>query len=82
MITALVCTRNRGSSIVATLLSILANSHPKFEVIVVNQSTNEETESAVAPLLNDPRLRYLRQSGQGAGEREIAVSPKQTVRSS
>ena len=67
MITALVCTRNRGSSIVATVLSILANLHPKFEVIVVDQSTNEETASAIAPLLIDPRLRYLRQSGQGAG---------------
>ena len=65
LITALVCTRNRGDSITATLASILAGTHPHFELIVVDQSVTNETERAVAPFLNDSRLRYIRSSTQG-----------------
>ena len=67
MITALVCTRNRGSSIVGTLLSIFANTHPNFEIFVVDQSMGEETACAVLPFLADPRLRYVHRSEQGVG---------------
>jgi glycosyltransferase involved in cell wall biosynthesis len=65
LITALVCTRNRGDSITATLASILAGTHPHFELIVVDQSVTDETECAVAPFLNDARLRYIRSQTQG-----------------
>ena len=67
LITALVCTRNRGTQITGTLTSILACTHPQFELIVVDQSENSETEEAVAPFLSDPRLRYLRSREQGLG---------------
>ena len=66
-ITALVCTRNRGSQITGTLVSILASTHPQFELIIVDQSENSETEEAVAPFLSDLRLRYFRSREQGLG---------------
>jgi glycosyltransferase involved in cell wall biosynthesis len=60
MITAAVCTRNRGASAAGTVRSLLANDHPEFEVLVVDQSTGPETRAALAPLLSDSRLRYFR----------------------
>jgi len=65
LITALVCTRNRGDSIVRTVRSILANRHPKFELIVVDQSTDDCTATAISPFLHDPRLRYIRTETSG-----------------
>ncbi len=59
LVTALVCTRNRGASVIGAVSSILANTHPNFELIIVDQSVNEETAQAVAPFMGDARLRYL-----------------------
>jgi glycosyltransferase involved in cell wall biosynthesis len=67
LISAVVCTRNRGDSIVCTLRSILANTHPHFELIVIDQSSNRETAKAVAPFLEDARLRFLPSETVGKG---------------
>src|SRR5215213_2774185 len=66
-ITALICTRNRGASLVPTVSSILASEHTSFELLVIDQSTNDETANALAPTLSDPRLRYVRTPTQGLG---------------
>ncbi|MCA9872899.1 MAG: glycosyltransferase [Anaerolineales bacterium] len=66
-VTAVVCTRNRGERIVKTIESLLANRHPNYEVLVVDQSTNSETEAAVNHLFSDPRLRYIRSATRGTG---------------
>jgi glycosyltransferase involved in cell wall biosynthesis len=60
-----VCTRNRGENIQSTLRSLLANSDPAFELIVIDQSTDDTTAQAVAAFGGDGRLRYLRSSTQG-----------------
>lgn len=65
--TALVCTRNRGERVVCTVRSILACAYPCFELIVVDQSTNDETAQALAPYLSDIRLRYVRSETKGLG---------------
>lgn len=67
LVTAVVCTRNRGDSIVLALESILANTYPRFELIVVDQSTDDRTAAATAPFLADTRLRYLRSDTKGLG---------------
>jgi glycosyltransferase involved in cell wall biosynthesis len=67
LITALVCTRNRGGAAAATVASILASDHPNFEVVVVDQSTDDDTAEALAPLCADPRLRCLRSDTRGLG---------------
>ncbi|MGE0767232.1 MAG: glycosyltransferase family 2 protein [Hyphomicrobiaceae bacterium] len=66
-VSAVVCTRNRGSRIVATLDTLLANSHPNFEVIVLDQSTDGVTAEAVEPYKQDPRFRHLPSSSKGTG---------------
>ncbi len=65
LMSALVCTRDRGQSIVDTITSILANTHPNFELVIVDQSTNDTTEDAARPFFSDPRLRYIRSSTAG-----------------
>ncbi len=67
LITALICTRNRGRSLIGTISSILANTHPNFEIVVVDQSTDSETAQALTPFLHDERLRYVPQAAQGLG---------------
>ena len=64
-ITALVCTRNRGDSVAHTVRGIMANDHPDFEVIVIDQSTDGESESALAEWRPDPRFHYSRSDSVG-----------------
>ena len=74
-ISAVVCTRNRGDRIKATIESILANEHSNFELLIVDQSTNDLTETAVKPFLSDCRLRYMRSDTIGLGlARQIGIT--------
>ncbi len=66
-VSVLICTRNRGDSVAATLESVLVNTYPDFEVLLVDQSTNQETEQAVERYRGDPRLHYLRYATKGKG---------------
>jgi glycosyltransferase involved in cell wall biosynthesis len=47
--------------------SILSNTHPNFDLILIDQSATEETERAVAPFCTDPRVRYVRTPTKGLG---------------
>ena len=70
-----ICTRNRGDKIVATLKSILACTPPDFEIIVVDQSTNDDTQSAVMRETPDARIRYIRTPTKGISRsRNIAIA--------
>ena len=54
-----ICTRNRDASIAAAVASVMANDHPSFRLTIIDQSTTDATERAVAPLAAaDPRIRY------------------------
>jgi GT2 family glycosyltransferase len=67
LISALVCTCNRGRLAVDTVSSILANTHPNFELVVVDQSRDNQTREALRPFLADPRLKYLKVATIGKG---------------
>jgi glycosyltransferase involved in cell wall biosynthesis len=62
-----VCTRNRGAQVAQTVASILQNRGAAFELIVIDQSTDDETATAVGPFCADRRLRYIRSATVGAG---------------
>jgi glycosyltransferase involved in cell wall biosynthesis len=64
-ITALVCTANRPQRMAAAAASILANDHPSFELIVVDQSATQDTAAALAPLAREGRFRYVRVPAKG-----------------
>ncbi|NJM04965.1 glycosyltransferase family 2 protein [Candidatus Gracilibacteria bacterium] len=65
-VSVVICTRNRGDEIVLALKTLLVNEYPAFEVIVVDQSSDDRTAQAVAPFRNDARLRYLSTSSRGS----------------
>lgn len=64
-VSVLISTRDRGDRIVASVQSVLANTYPWFELLVVDQSTADHTEQALQPLLVDPRIRYMRSNTHG-----------------
>ncbi|MGQ9612230.1 glycosyltransferase family 2 protein [Chloroflexus sp.] len=71
---AVICTRNRGERILAAVESILANDHPAFELIVIDQSTDEVTGNALQRFHHDRRLRYITTPTKGLGlARNIAL---------
>jgi glycosyltransferase involved in cell wall biosynthesis len=68
LISALVCTYGRGRLVVDTVSSILANTHPNFELVVVDQSKDDRTLEALESFCSDPRLTYLRSTTIGKGD--------------
>ena len=69
MFSVVVCTRNRGDNAVAAARSILALRHLSFELLVMDQSDDEATRCAFAPLLTgegrEPRLRFFHLNRSG-----------------
>lgn len=78
-ISAVICTRNRPGSVPAAVRSVLANTHPRFEVVLVDQSSDDRTADACRPLLADRRLRYVRSTTVGLGRaRNLGLSCAQS----
>lgn len=73
--TAVVCTRNRGAMVADAVRTILANDHPDFELIVIDQSTNDHTKEALAQFSENPRLRYVHSADRGlSNARNLGIS--------
>ena len=74
-VTVCICTRDRGASIAGTLRSIADSTFSDFDVIIVDQSTDDLTEQAVQrTVTGDPRFTYLRSSTRGlSSARNVAV---------
>jgi GT2 family glycosyltransferase len=70
-----ISTRDRGDSVGATIASLLSNDWPEFELVVVDQSTDDRTRDCVRLFGSDPRLRYVRTSTTGlSASRNIALA--------
>ncbi len=60
-VSVIVCTRNRGDNALTAARAVLASDYPDFELLIMDQSDNEETRDALRPLCQqDGRIRYFR----------------------
>ncbi len=67
-VSVVVCTRNRGDRIRPTLASIIANHYSNFEILVIDQSTNRETEKCVCDFnATCEHIRYIATPTKGTG---------------
>jgi glycosyltransferase involved in cell wall biosynthesis len=66
VVSVIVCTRNRADSLLRTVRSLLGTETVPFELIVMDQSSGEETRRALQSV-EDPRLRYVRSTATGKG---------------
>ena len=65
-VSAVICTRNRPDLIGNAVTSVLANTYPNFDLLVVDQSDDDRTGAIVRDLTADhPNLRYLHTSTPG-----------------
>jgi glycosyltransferase involved in cell wall biosynthesis len=65
LLSVTVPTRGRAEHLRECVASVLACEGVDLEVTVVDQSDDDASERALAPLLGDPRLRYLRSETRG-----------------
>jgi len=72
-VSVLLCTRNRGDKIINAVDSILENSNKNYELIIVDQSSDDKTKTAIETY-SDPRIRYIRSDTVGLSRsRNIAI---------
>jgi glycosyltransferase involved in cell wall biosynthesis len=64
MISIIISTRNRSDYIQACLKSILANTFKKFEILLADQSDNNQTKLAVKQLQSS-KIRYFKSNRKG-----------------
>jgi glycosyltransferase involved in cell wall biosynthesis len=65
-VSALICTRNRPDKIGNAVESVLANTYPNFDITIIDQSTNDETEAVVRRIgQRDARAHYQRMNISG-----------------
>ena len=77
-VSVLLCTRNRGEKIKGAVDSILANSFKDFELVIIDQSTDEKTK-VVIDAYSDSRIRYIQTNTVGlARSRNIAIRESRT----
>src|ERR1700761_4728013 len=57
---------NRADVVTAAIESVLAQSFQDFEIVVVDDGSSDDPQSAIAAI-GDPRIRFLRQENQGGG---------------
>lgn len=64
-ISVVVCTYGRGAAVVNAVGSALANDHPSFEVIVIDQNEGTAVTEDLSGYLTDPRVRLVHGSPPG-----------------
>jgi glycosyltransferase involved in cell wall biosynthesis len=75
-ISVLICTRNRPDDIVLVMPHIMLQDYPNYEVIIIDQSSDDLSEQRVkAQYGEDPRLRYIRPGTVG-----LSIARNQAMR--
>lgn len=67
-------TYNRGKFIEASVMSVLEQTVPDWELLIVDDGSTDNTLQILEPYLDDPRIRYFYQSNQGQSvARNVAI---------
>ncbi len=75
LISVVVATRNRGNSVLGTVQSVLASDYSKFEVRIIDQSSDDRCEAAIQRYLQDSRVHYRRIHTKGlASARNVGIT--------
>ncbi|NIX14435.1 MAG: glycosyltransferase [Candidatus Dadabacteria bacterium] len=78
-ITVVIPTKNRGEIICSTLESLFANNYKDFNIIVVDQSTDDSTNKAVSKYLKNDNFTYIKSDSVGsATARNIAIEKSES----
>jgi glycosyltransferase involved in cell wall biosynthesis len=65
-VSTVICTRNRPDKIGASIEMVLANGYPNFNLTIIDQSTNDDTEAIIRAIAaRDSRIHYQRMTTSG-----------------
>lgn len=65
MVSIITPTFNRAPFIEQAVNSVLAQTYPEFELIIVDDGSTDDTKARLEPALEDSRVKYFFQSNQG-----------------
>jgi glycosyltransferase involved in cell wall biosynthesis len=65
LISAIICTHNRAGYLGAAIASLVGQTYPHREVIVVDNGSTDGTRAVVAPYLDDPTVTYVYEATLG-----------------
>lgn len=74
LVSAIIPTYNSGHHIVECVESVLSQTYPHIEIIVVDDGSTDGTQAILFPYVSQQKIRYLRQPNQGpAAARNLAI---------
>ena len=74
LVSVVVATYNMARYLPSAIRSVLEQTYPALEVLVIDDGSTDDTRTAIQPLLDDRRVRYLAQENQGqAGAKNRGV---------
>lgn len=56
---------NYGAYLSTCLESVRAQTHPVFDIVVIDDGSTDDTSDVIRPFLSDPRIRYHKQANSG-----------------
>src|SRR6266851_7972183 len=65
IVSVIIPTHNRRDFLPGAIASVLAQTFTDWELVVIDDGSQDDTASVIAPFLCDPRVRYEVQPQQG-----------------
>lgn len=66
LVSVIMPTYNRADTLVRAVASVQRQSHPTWELVIVDDGSTDATTEALDPFLADPRIRLVHQANSGA----------------